>query len=368
MILKLEQLKAMAETSANQKAGGKNYSATRDENNFPVWKVVAGKVYTMYFPTIINQDVTLEDGTKGKETVPYKYIVHPVVDGKSHKKIRCSSGLQGTPVADILGYDGNCPLCDAVSKQWDAYNARMNIGCKAKGITKDDKEDATYKQLSQSALAKMTIKASEEYVTLPVICLWEGNTIPKKSEDLCMKPYFLQMRKGTYEDKFIKALADSGEETLGGTTWVFNYSKGKTARDAGKDAGYTIRLDISPDSAKVKNLVYETGEAKYKVFEYAEKVSQEFTSLKADEMLFEREWFTMNELKDLTDKVMKDTEIFLQSVEVTSINTNQNSLPNATTTSTTTPTAPSGNSVSQIMAGYQSTDEDIQPPTIDIEE
>ena len=53
---------------------------------------------------------------------------HPVIDGRSYADVRCSQGV----IAEELGLDGSCPLCDSMAEVWELYNKEYADICKTR--------------------------------------------------------------------------------------------------------------------------------------------------------------------------------------------------------------------------------------------
>lgn len=311
MRLNMEQLKNLGTVGKNVQAGGVR-PATRNPD-FPLWKLVMGKKFMVYFPSTPVQTKEV-DGETVSIYEPYTYVAHQLSkDGKGGMSVRCVNGIceSGSAVAEILGYQGECPACAAMSKCWDAYNSRVETLYKTKGITDTNSKEA--KDARAEALNLMPVKNSERYITVPIVVIAEGSNLPKTEDGYAsMKAYYFTMREETWKSKFMQTLENNGVETLAGTFWVFDYTKGDTKMKAGKDAVYTYRANLFEGSKdlKVVDKYFENG-----LIAKCESLAEDFTELNADDNLFVREWCSYDEMQQKLANVMKSTEAYLAAVQ-----------------------------------------------------
>ena len=220
------------------------------------------------------------------------------------------------PVAEALGYvDENgahtCPACDALSECWDLVNAKTNALAKQMGIDdpQNDREEKL-KPSRQKFMQEMAIQRSTEYVTFPIVVLPAKNNRPAEDAMDKMQGYFVTMSKQRYQEKVcagLDALYENPGHIAGRwMTWKFKYdTKGAqpTARDAAKNAQFII----IENSAAINELQAYVAKA--------EEIAAEFTNEKALEVLTALAPQSYDEIKRITDRVMKETRNTLAAME-----------------------------------------------------
>ena len=231
------------------------------------------------------------------------------------------------PVAEALGYvDENgahtCPACDALDECWALVNAKTNALARQMGIDPQNDREERLKPSRQKFMQEMAIQRSAEYVTFPIVVLPAKNNRPAEDAMDKMQGYFVTMTKQRYQEKVcagLDALYENPGHIAGRwMTWKFIYdTKGAqpNARDAAKNAQFLI-IDNSAAINALQPFV-----------EKAEQIGAEFTNEKALEVLTALEPQSYDDIKRITDRVMKETRNTLVAMEAGS---SAAALPNST--------------------------------------
>ena len=289
----------------------KPYGST--DSKFPLFKTPVGENLLVYIPRL-----NVIDNGDGTETnVLLHSASHKYSTGKQFGDITCITGFpMDNPVAEALGYvDENgahtCPACDALSECWDLVNAKTNALAKQMGIDdpQNDREEKL-KPSRQKFMQEMAIQRSTEYVTFPIVVLPAKNNRPAEDAMDKMQGYFVTMSKQRYQEKVcagLDALYENPGHIAGRwMTWKFKYdTKGAqpTARDAAKNAQFII----IENSAAINELQAYVAKA--------EEIAAEFTNEKALEVLTALAPQSYDEIKRITDRVMKETRNTLAAME-----------------------------------------------------
>lgn len=303
-----------------------------DDPNFPVWRTPLDKDVIVYFPKVA---VTQADGVETYN--PLTAHIHSVKKGANgYANYRCISGLSGGKYESVLGYDGSCPFCDGVNLCWDLYNEKMRRKAAEMGIDLENDVADAMKPFRQQFVQEMAIKKCEEYVTFPIVVISETGFVPKDMSDAVLAPYFVTMRKQSFEKNIIEVLTKQTTPIPhpGGLffKWCYTYdTKGKpaTPRDAAKNAQY---LPILDNASTASLSVYIAP---------AEEKAKEFTNAKAAECIIMNEFYAMADIKAEADSILADTRRILDVM--TSNKDTPVALPGATAM---------GNGVSAALASF----------------
>lgn len=297
--LSTEEMSALVSLSSQQT--GKASRVKTYDPNFPVFEVPVNQKLLVYIP---NHIVTEPDGTISLRKD--KFAAHQVIDGRSYSTIRCTAGLQ----SEALGLDGSCPLCDASAEVWDLYNREYAEIAAARNIAVDSpeaKEDL--KQVRIDLLSKQVIKPAEVWYTFPIVVIectevdGKLTTTPKKNEQgqISGKPMWYSIREKTYIDKWVKGLETAPSEddvppTHPGGLWaVLNYTY--ESKDGKHD---------KMSSAKSLSVGFKAMSADYTQWAtYFDQLTEEWTPMKAMEVLVDNALRDMNEQKEVADTLLK---------------------------------------------------------------
>lgn len=297
--LSTEEQNMICEASAHQTGTGVRVKSY--DPDFPVFDVPINQKILVYIP---NHRVMLEDGSQGLRMD--KFAAHPIIDGRTYGDVRCTKGI----VAPSLGLDGvSCPLCDGIGSCWDLYNYQYEDIAKSKGIDKDSPEAKELLKQDRIDLVKsMVIKQPDVWYTFPIVVIaceekdGQLTTTPKLTADgkLQGTPMWYSIRERTYMDKWeagFDSLDDSeGEITSPAGLWaVLNFT-------------YTPKSG-KPDkmgSAKALKVTFKTMGEKYSQWEtYFDKLTEEWTPAKAQEVVVLDALRDMQETQEVADTVLK---------------------------------------------------------------
>lgn len=299
-----EQAKAMTDATLSQEKQGASMKVF--DANFHVWQIpiVDKLVYISRIPVVEIDGAELYQ--------PLEVLLHDChPSSRVFYTSRCINGLSDGVWSEELGYDGECPLCEAAKKCWELYNIKYPAMASAKGldITNDSNEDL--KTIRGTLLKEFAVKNAERFVVLPIVEIPNLATTPRvPSEEAShpekLIPYYMVLTKARYETLFLEPLEDLAEVPphIGGLVALFKYSykleAGKVAnvRDAGKAFKVTVLPNQSAfvDSGIVAN---------------CEEAVKEYTAEKAQEVLCSVAPMYKDELDVTVDQLMLATNITL---------------------------------------------------------
>ena len=285
-----------------QEAPASAYSKT-DDANFPVFSVPLDKQLIVYIP---KTPVTVNaDGVEVEN--PCISYQHAVRDGNSYANIRCINGLHN----DALGFDGDCPLCNAVSEAYQVYSKKLAIRAKALhvDITKDS-SNPLLQPVKTELAGEMPVKRAEKFLTFPIVVLTEDATKPIDPKDF--KVYFWDVREQHLKDKFYKAL-NAGNISLGAAPTAAAVSP------FGRFFSFDYRYDTKgaqPNKMQAaKNVQYTMldgnalGIAQF--IPTLENLAAPFTDAKAVEVVRSVQLWYKEDLQKRTDDIMGASRAFL---------------------------------------------------------
>lgn len=299
---KPKNLTADAIQSIMQASAGQTGTAKQPKSydpNYPVFEIPLNSKVLVYVP---NYTITQPDGSVTLRMD--KFAAHDVRGRGTYGVIRCTNGI----VAEALGLDGSCPLCDAGEEVWALYNKEYAETAKKRGISLDDPgaKDALKNERSE-LVRNRAVKEANVWMTFPLVVVeceernGEVTTTPKTDAEgkLIGKVQWYSIRESTYTDKWGKALeqfSDQADEiiaTPAGLWLVLNY---KVPKDQEANAMNSARaLNVS-----VKNM----GE-QYKAWaEYFDQLAADWTPEKAMETVVANALRDMDEQKEVCDQVM----------------------------------------------------------------
>lgn len=274
---------------------------------FPLFKTPVNENILVYIPR--TNVIPSENGETMKMLEAH---LHDYKSGKMYGQLRCINGLAGG-VFEQLGYDGACPLCEAMQDEWKLYNLKLEMEAKKLGV--DPQNDPT--NLLQTAktriLSEMSLSNADEYVTFPIVIIpTSGKMQPTPDAKDKLQVVYVHWKKKRYNDSIESAL-DTLMENPGhpaGLFWMWNFTydtqgKQPNARDSAKNAKYTPITD-GKAVAKLESLI-----------EKCEEVASEFTIVKAAEVIVANQFMYKEDLQVETDKKMVKTRQMIELAEST---------------------------------------------------
>lgn len=332
--LSTEAQEAITQASAQQT--GKAVRIKSYDSDFPVFDVPVNQKVLIYIP---NHTTMGTDGTVGLRMD--KFAAHPVIDGRSYGDVRCSQGV----VLEELGLDGSCPLCDGMNEAWQLYNHEYADIARTKGIdTKSPEAQEALKQDRINLVQQMVIKQPEIWYTFPIVVIkcteQDGvpTTIPEKDANGQIKgtPMWYSIRERTYLDKWQAGFdsIDSEDGTVptqpAGLWAILNFT-------------YTVKSGNHDKmgSAKALKVTFKSMNGYEKWAEYFDKLTEDWTPAKAQEVVVLDSVRDMEELKGVADQLLKPVRDKLAMYELGA----------GTATPTGAPALPNGNADSA-LAGF----------------
>lgn len=300
----LGALQGLVQGAENQVVASGNRKT--EDPNFPVFSTPINEDILVYIPR--TNVITTENG---EEMQVLKTHIHDYKNGKQYGQLRCISNLSGG-VFDALNYDGVCPACEATKESWDLFNIKMEAEAEKRGIDIQNDAADVLKPFRDTFRDEMQMRKAEEYVTFPIVIVpLEGKMKPSADALENLKPVFVTWRKKRYDDNIVSAL----EGILDGPShpagmfwnWKFTYDvpqgKSPSARDSAKNAKY---------------LVLETGVQKFgkELVDACEKAAEEFTLVKATEVIIANQFLYKEDLQDEVNKIMQQTR---QKIELSKV-------------------------------------------------
>ena len=189
-------------TQASAQQTGKSVRIKSYDADFPVFDVPINQKILVYIP---NHTIVGPDGSVGLRMD--KFAAHPVIDGRTYGDVRCTQGV----IAEDLGLNGSCPLCEGMQECWNLYNHEYADVAKSKGIDpKSPEAKETLKSDRMDLINKMVIKQADVWYTFPIVVIdceeKDGvlTTIPKKDKDgrISGHPMWYSIRERTYAEKW----------------------------------------------------------------------------------------------------------------------------------------------------------------------
>lgn len=299
-------ISGMMDALKNQPAPNEGFSKT-DDPNFPVWRGEVKKNFLIYVPMTPVRKTA--DGTMVADPlVTWQHAVHA---NGGYSSARCFNGI----VNETLGFDGVCPLCEAAKECGEEYFAKLAFEAKRLGINENQIKDNPALEGTKTKLNnERAVKRAEEFITFPIVMLSDDATVPLTQESTNnFKVFYFEIRRGTYEDKMLKAInSQVPPMTIGcpespfGKIFAFNYnydSKGQepNIRDAVRNVQY----------APVTSVEYYNSIAP--LLQYAEQLAAGFTNEKAVEVLKASQIWYKEDYQKMTDNAMLTTRTFLAS-------------------------------------------------------
>lgn len=163
-----DQVQKIQEVSNAQKPGT-GFQPTLDGS--PIFKTPSSLAESKLLVYVPNHTMTIDGEVHLRADRP---LLHPVTDGATERKIRCTAG------AEELGYS-SCPLCEGTGIHWDLANLIIEDKCKAEGLDPSNKENKRVKEIRAAAFSDRKIKQATRYITFPIVVI---NTKEKDKDGL----------------------------------------------------------------------------------------------------------------------------------------------------------------------------------------
>lgn len=293
-------------TQASAKQTGSMSSPKTYDPNYPLFDIPVNKKVLVYIP---NHTVVDADGISSIRADIF--TAHQCKLGKAYVDVRCC----GEVINESLGFDGSCPVCDAVQDCWTLFNHKWKELCKSRGYDPTSPEaDEALKADKKELLDDRSIKKAEQYITFPIVVIdcEEGKTIPKKDAQgkITGTPMFYTIRTSTYDDKWMTAfdaLEDDSEDGVdhnpAGRWAILNYTY------TPKSGNHT-----KMDSARNLKVSFKTmGDAVYREWEkYFDEQTKDWTPEVAQDVLVRNSLRDMDEMKEVAEELLKPVREALQ--------------------------------------------------------
>lgn len=297
---KLSEAAQTAITQASAQQTGKAVRIKSYDSDYPVFDVPVNQKLLIYIP---NHTIQNPDGTIGLRMD--KFAAHPVIDGRSYADVRCSQGV----IAEELGLDGSCPLCDSMAEVWELYNKEYADICKTRCLDPKSAEAQTeLKQDRIDLVQNMVIKQADVWYTYPIVVIdceekdGQLTTIPKKNAEgqISGTPMWYSIRERTYLEKW-QAGFDSLEPDDGimptspaGLWAILNFTYTPKSGNCDKMG-----------SAKALKVTFKPMNGYNEWASYFDKLTEEWTPAKAQEVVVLDVVRDMAEMQEVRDTLMK---------------------------------------------------------------
>lgn len=307
-------LAALVQQSADQIVTG-GAPSTYDPN-FPVFRTPVNLPIFVYIPK-----TNVVSDPSGERMEVLRSNLHATKQGKRFGSMRCIKNLTGNEVFDKLGYDGECPACDATSKAWDLFNIKLRAEAKKMNVDPDNDTGDLLKDVRSRLLREeMDMKGAEEFVTFPIVIIpVSARFTPSPDAEEKMEVVFVHWRKKRFDEKLVQGLNTliSPPAHLGGTIWVWDFqydTKGKQAdaMHSAQNATYTPYANSSLKDA----LQPADFERLMHILEVAEQKASEFTIIKAQEVVVAVEFLFKEDMEAEVTKIMANTEKLLDQANL----------------------------------------------------
>lgn len=232
--------------SKTQEAGT-SYQPTTDPN-IKMFKTPVNERVVVYVPLVKQKGQSEEEA---KEV--FSAVLHDYNEGQRFGRARCIHGIStGGPLeledGTVIEYNGECPYCEAVSKEWDVANKGIDAELALNGVTREDCNPDQLKAIKRKYYGDRKIQNAEKYVVFPVAVLPVDPSnkyavIPDREPELS----YVIWRESRFKDKLESALQSllDGGDSIKGLYWLWDFTydtKGKepTAMDSARNAKYKV--------------------------------------------------------------------------------------------------------------------------------
>lgn len=295
--LSIEASEKIAQAGASW-TGGSSRPKSYDPN-FPVFEVPINQKVLVYIP---NHTVTAEDGSI--DIRADRFPAHPCMEGRSYLNVRCINGFVNDDAQ--LNWDGTCPLCSGLSEVWDLYNHQYREIAASRGMSVDapEAQDALKNERIE-LLKNRVIKEPEEWITFPIVVIectekdGQKTAQPKLTSDgkLIGTPMWYSIRKRTFEEKWVAGY-DSIEGEVpsspAGLWAILNFTYTPKSGKCDKMG-----------SAKALKVTFKTMDGYGEWASYFDKMTEEWTPAKAQEVLELDSIRSMEETQEVADALLK---------------------------------------------------------------
>lgn len=204
--------------SSQTQTGQNKTPRSSDPINYPVFETPVNKKLLVYVPNHVEVDEL------GERLRCDRGAFHAVKSGRSFLTIRCTNGIQ----EESIGYDGSCPVCDAISECWDLYNYELKEQARIKGVSVDDDPNELLTQTKRDLISNMAVKRAEVWLTFPIVVVEtkEGKLEPKVNEKGMLegKLQWYSIRESTYKDKWESAFDTMDKNHPAGSWFIMNFT------------------------------------------------------------------------------------------------------------------------------------------------
>ena len=268
-----------------------------DPVNFPVFEVPVNKKVLVYVP-----NHTIVDVNGVVQLRMDKPLVHSVQDGRRFLYYRCIANLDAN-----TGYSGNCPLCEGTAEPWDLANEIIKQKCEASGLSTDDTENTSVKQIRSDAYGDRVIKEANRYFTFPIVVFEtlgdDGKTFVYDEENnLKFRIMWYNISETQYEDKWKKCFEGMDDEPThpGGHFFLLNYC-------------YTPKRGEPNKRDSARNLVVSSKRVKdsENLRNELDRRTEEWTPLKAQQTVCNNVFYAEEDLQYVADEVLQNTRSLL---------------------------------------------------------
>lgn len=205
-------------SSSQTQTGQTKTPRSIDPNKYPVFETPVNKKLLVYVPNHVEVDEL------GEHLRCDRGAFHNVRAGRSFLTIRCTNGI----TEDSVGYDGTCPVCDAIGECWDLYNYELKEQARIKGVSVDDDPNELLKQTKRDLATNMAVKRAEIWITFPIVVVEtkEGKLEPKVNEKGLLegKLQWYSIRESTYKDKWESAFDTMDNNHPAGSWFIMNFT------------------------------------------------------------------------------------------------------------------------------------------------
>ncbi len=272
---------------------------TSYDPNYPVFQVPISQKVLVYVP---NHQVIGPDGSVQLRKDAFN--AHPVIDGRTFGNVRCLNGM--TSEDPQLKWDGTCPLCDAINDCWELYNYEYADIARGRGIAIGTPEEQELLKNDRIELLRgFKVKQAERWFTFPIVVIdcvekdGQLTTQPKLTADgqIVGTPMWYTIRERTFVEKW-----EAGYDSIDGETPT-------------SPAGLWAVLNFTyqpkngkPDrmgSARALKVTYKTMQGYGEWEKYFDKITEDWTPEKAQEVVVLDVLRSMEETVEVADSVMK---------------------------------------------------------------
>lgn len=289
-----KQFAVQEETTATPKS--------RDPKNFPVHEIPVGVKELIYVPNHTFLDA------EGKEHLRMDMpLLHAVRDGRRFLYYRCINGI----VDEEVGYDGECPLCEATADAWDLANFQIKDQCEARGLNSEDKDNKQVKDIRSNCYGDMVLKNATRYYTFPIVVIQTEKNLGKvpltdENGNLLYSIQWYSISEAQYNKKWVTTLEAMEDDPThpGGHFFVLDYSFVPKNGEANKrDAAQNVAVHA-------RTVFKEEIGAKIKA--QFDKETEAWTPEKAMETVINNLPYSKDDLNEIQDTILADTRTMLE--------------------------------------------------------